>query len=188
MGKSTGKPERARRDRIVEREPGHDGEKPEFMTAADYPDVYVEGKREPVDGPQNINIDRVEWMFHHGQISQRQAAAARRLEEDWQKALINPVASSVMVGAGGASQLPNDAKCDAMKRHGAARKALGYDWKLVDLVVHGRLTIVQAARVLKLHHQKASGQFGSALHHLADHYGFPRDQNVGDTKNIRAAS
>lgn len=172
---------------------GHDGNPPEFQDARDYPDVVtMDGPtitREAVKGPQNINIDRIEWMYAHGKIGARQHAAAVRLESDWQMALINPVASSVLVGAGGSMvQLPNDAKCDAMERHGAARNALGYDWKLVDMIVHGRLTVVQAARVLHIHHQKAAGRFDSALHHLADHYGLPNDQNVGDAKNIRAAS
>jgi len=174
MGKTT----REETTHAVSDRAGYDGNKPEFQPVRDY--VYVDGRREPVDGPQNVNTTRIAWLFAHNEIDARQYEAGRRLQKDWHLSLIQPFASSVLVGAGGSggNQLPNDAKVAAMKRHGNARAALGYGWAIIELVVHDDITIGKAAAKLHVGEKQAKGMLWLALHILADHYGLPKDQRV----------
>lgn len=152
-------------------EPGYDGNPPEFGIRKDH--VYADGKREATESPENINHDRVKWLFNHGKIDLRQYQAAERLSNDWQLSKIEPHASSVLVGAGGSGDMhPNDAKRDAMKRHGAAQKALEEirSWAIVDMVVQQNMTIEKASARLRVHYRFGAGALNVALHFLANHY------------------
>lgn len=154
-------------------EPGHDGQKPEFVTRREHP--WVGGKREATDSNFNVNHSRICWLFTHGRISQRQYDAAERLARDWEKSQIQPAASTVMVGnggSGGSAELPQDMKVRAMQRHGAAIKFLGGHAPLVQLVVEENRTVEKAGALLGIHNrQVAMGRFETALDFLAGHYG-----------------
>ncbi|HLY04254.1 MAG TPA: hypothetical protein VKR31_00755 [Rhizomicrobium sp.] len=160
-----------KRDKLGHKAPvGHDGDAPESMDARDFPDVDVDGKREPVKGPMNINCDKIEYLYAHGHIELSQAEAARRLHKDWTTAMILPIASSVLVGAGGANELPNDAKAAAMKRHGLAVEVLGENWSILELVVQQNKSVEQAASMLRVNRKFAMGCLSAALWSLAAHY------------------
>jgi hypothetical protein len=155
--------------------PGHDGAPP----------VLVEPDRKAKFDKDvalvNRNTNRISLLHHQGAISDVQAEAARRFQKDWELSLIQPAASSVLVGAGGGSQLPNDAKVDAMKRRGAALVALGCDLKrgvftagarVLELIVIREMTVKQAAAQFgNKHPQFIIGGLGMALDVLAGHYG-----------------
>jgi hypothetical protein len=149
--------------------PGFDGEKPEFVAARDQAGV---GKRQ-LQGIMNINTDRVIYLYHHRRIDERQFLAAQRLERDWQLSLIDPVASMVLVGACGGQLLPADAKVAAMRRHGAAKAALGRAWAMVDLVVHKHYSVERASAMFRIHRKCGFGVLWASLHALADHYRMP---------------
>ena len=154
------------------REPGYDGNPPEFRERRDF--VYMNGVREPTLSPENINHSRLKWLKEHKRIEQRQFDAGERLAKDWELSLIQPMASSVLVGnggSGGSGQLPNDAKKMAMYRHGAAVKHLGRMWPIVELVVHQNKSVEKASAMLHIHQKVGMGQLYAALHFLADHYG-----------------
>lgn len=150
---------------------GHDGNPPVHATIKDL--VGADGKREKVEGPTNLNHNRVRMLHARGIIDDTQLQAAEMLESDWQMALIMPVASSVMVGNGGSGgcNLPNDAKVAAMKRHGEATKMLGRAWAIVEAVCCRNLRVDEAAAQLHIHPRRATGQLETGLDVLALHYG-----------------
>lgn len=152
------------------RTPGYDGNAPLFVATRDL--VGKDGRREQVDGPTNLNHNRLTMLEARGIITKAQMAAGERLAKDWQLSIIMPTASSVMVGNGGAGgcQLPNDVKVDAMKRHGAAMKAVGMAWQILDAVCCMDRRIDQAASMLKIHPRRATGQLEVGLDVLALHY------------------
>lgn len=154
---------------------GHDGEPPVFTSARD--DLTdPEDKSRKLESPQNVNCDRARFLFHREEIDARQYEAARRLQKDWETALIMPVASNVMVGAGGSGDVhPNDAKIAAMQRHGAAKAALGWGWNVVELVVLEHLSLNKAGARMRCHEKRAMGMLWLALHMLADFYRLPRE-------------
>lgn len=157
------------------REPGYDGHKPEFVERKTL--TWENGRRVAEMSPFNINHSRVCYLFSHKRIDRRQFAAAERLAKDWQLSKIEPVASNVMVGGGssGGDNHPNDTKVDAMRRHGAARDALGVAWPLVELVVEKNMSVELASAQLRFHTKYGHGVLWVALHQLADHYRLPRD-------------
>jgi hypothetical protein len=150
---------------------GHEGNAPMFVISKDH--IGADGKREQVEGPTNINHNRVRMLHARGIIDDEQLAAAELLEMDWYLAQIMPVASSVMVGngGGGAGNLPNDAKVAAMKRHGEARNVLGRAWAIVEAVCCRNLRVDEAASQLHIHPRRATGQLEIGLDVLALHYG-----------------
>lgn len=152
------------------KEPGYDDEPPEFRIRKDH--IYAGGKRESVESLENSNHSRALWLYTHGKIEQRQFLASVKLAKDWELSQISGTASTILVGAGGKSGdvHPNDAKRDAMKRHGAAVKALGRCWAIVELVVQNNLSVEKASAQLRVHHRFGSGALNVALHFLADHY------------------
>lgn len=154
--------------------PGHDGEPPRFVEARG------SEIRDPKTGAivrqgemtqQNINCDRVTYLFNHDLISNRQYLAAQRLEKDWEKAEIVPIASTVLVGAcSGSPQHPNDDKVAAMKRFGDARDALGRWWPIIDKVVIEHKSVEKASAELRIHAKRGIERLDAALFMLADHY------------------
>lgn len=157
--------------------PGYDGNPPEKGFRRDY--TFAGTRRIAVESPVNLNLDRIRWLYAHNKIEDRQFYAADKLEKDWHTAEIQPVASSVMVGAGGRSDMhPNDAKLAAGDRYRAAVKALGRWWPVVDLVVMKHMTTQKAGSILKISSDRAMERLSGALHILADHYGFPGAPNA----------
>jgi len=151
-------------------EPGHDGEKPEYIPPRDFAGA---GKRK-LDGQLNVNVDRATWLFQHKHIDERQYEAAQRLQYDWERSQISPTASNVLVGNGssGGPQLPQDVKVQAMRRHGAAKAALGMCWRIVELVLHESVSVEKAVGMLRMRNRHfAMGVLWSGLNMLADHYG-----------------
>ncbi|MBI3678035.1 MAG: hypothetical protein HY243_15610 [Proteobacteria bacterium] len=124
---------------------------------------------------ENVNIDRLRWLCARKWIDQHHYEAGVRLQRDWEMAMIMPVASSVIVGSGGGTQLPGDAKVDAMKRHASAMAALGARGRsIVELVVlgeEGGVSVEKAAAILRLHPKRAIERLVFALDLLAEHYG-----------------
>lgn len=150
---------------------GYDGEPPEFAESKDF--VYVDGEREPVKGPQNINIDRIEWLYAHGRIQDYHKEAARRFQEDWELGQIYPMASLVLTGAGGRScHQPADTKIEAMQRFAKAKLALGpKGGLLMERVVLNRMSLEKAGATLGLNEKAAPGAFQIVIDVLAAHYG-----------------
>ena len=151
---------------------GHDGNPPVFAQAKDL--IDAKGRREAIDGPTNLNHNRVRMLEHRKIIDDVQLAAAERFEKDWHLSELRPVASSVMVGnggSGGAGSAPADVKLDAMTRYGAAKQVLGRAFGIVDAVVCRNLRVDEAASELKIHPRRATGQLEIGLDALALHYG-----------------
>jgi len=156
------------------RAPGHDGNPPEFVPTRDF--VGNDGKREPIDGPTNVNHNRLTMLHHRKTIDLVQRQAGERLAFDWNQASTMNFASQVMVGAGGggAINLPADVKIDAARRVGDARRALGIAWPIIEAVCCFDLRIDEAASRLRLNPQRATGQLEIGLDMLAAHYGIRR--------------
>lgn len=151
--------------------PGYDGNAPVFAPTRDL--IGKGGKREQIDGPTNLNHNRLMMLEARGIIDQRQLKAGSRLAKDWQLSQISSCANSNLVGngaSGGAGQLPNDVKVDAMKRHGAAMDACGLAWPIVEAVCCMDLRIDEAASRLRTHPRRATGQLEIGLDILARHY------------------
>jgi hypothetical protein len=148
---------------------GYDGNPPVFGEKRDF--VEANGKRELGVSPYNCNIDRIEWLFSHARIEQRQYDAANRLYRDFYLSQISSVVANLAPGGGGAHDaFPNDVKVDAMRRHGDARTALGRIWPIVELVVEQNRSVEKAAAILHINHRECTGLLKAALHVLADHY------------------
>src|SRR5690348_15798315 len=80
-------------------EPGYEGNAPQFASTKDF--VDANGKREKIDGPTNLNHNRLRMLRAREILDDIQLEAGERLAKDWEVAQIMPVASSVLVGNGG---------------------------------------------------------------------------------------
>lgn len=155
-----------------DRKPGHDGEPPVFGVRKDF--VYADGKRTEVESPENVNHSRVKWLHSRDLITLRQYLAAERLAKDWELSLIQPFASSVLVGGGSSAgdNHPNDAKRAAMQRRGDAMEAVGRRLSnIVEKVVIENKSVGKASAELRLHNQAGAALLDLGLDILADHYG-----------------
>lgn len=129
--------------------PGHDGNPPEFRRARD---IDGRGRRQPVQGAQNINTDRLEWLLAHRHIDVAQHGAGRRLQRDWELSQIggyamSPALAGVSVAARSGS--PADIRCDAIRRMNEARAHVGATgFRILELVVLENAAIADAARRL----------------------------------------
>lgn len=166
------------------KEPGYDGERPVFMPARDITAKdTLTGRivRETPDGPQNVNTDRIEWLFARKKITPRQHKAANQLQKDWQQSEISPCKSTLampIAGGGGRNDYtPVDDKFDAGNRFTAAKRSLtGKHLVVVDLIVLKNWTLQQSAKFLQTHEGRVSERLETALDMLADHYRLPPDQ------------
>lgn len=154
-------------------EAGHDGNPPVFVTTRDL--LAKDGSRERIDGPTNVNHNRLTMLFHRGIIDECQLAAGNRLAKDWELSQITPMASSKLESitaiSRGAFNHPNDAKRDAMRRHGEAMEAADRAWPIIEAVCILNLRIDEAAARLRLDKRRATGRLEIGLDVLAIHYG-----------------
>lgn len=163
-------------------QPGYDGNAPEFMPARDIQSRdRMTGRivREVIDGPENVNSTRIRAMQVRKRLTDRQAAAASRYQDDWQLSVICPTASAgAIVGGGGSARSTlADAKLDAMTRHADARSAMGPRCApVVDLVALENKIVEIAASELRIHNQRASERLEIGLDLLADHYDLPQER------------
>ncbi len=81
---------------------GYDGNPPEFREARD---LAGKGKRKSELGPQNIRVDRIEWLLSHKRIDVAQHSAGRKLQHDSELAQIGSYAMLTDV-KGGSTPLP----------------------------------------------------------------------------------
>jgi hypothetical protein len=129
--------------------PGHDGNPPEFRPARE---LDGRSRRGAVQGAQNINTDRLEWLLAHRHIDVAQHGAGRRLQRDWEMSLIGGYAISpaaVSVSGGRTPDSPADIRCDAIRRMNQARAHVGATgFRILELVVLENVAIAAAARRL----------------------------------------
>lgn len=156
---------------------GYDGEPPLHMAARDIESIdRMTGRkvRETPASIQNVNVDRIEWLFAHKVIEQQHHQAARRLQRDWEVGLIMPYAQMGTVGGGsGRSDFtPAQIKIDSLRRFHDAMRAMGSKGsKIVDLVALQAMSVQKAAASMRVHNLKAQGMLIVALDILASHYG-----------------
>lgn len=148
---------------------GHEGCPPVFRPARD---IAGAGKRERPDGPQNINVDRLEWLLAHDCIEPHQHAAGRKLQGDWERAEISAGVSLVSSGGHGGASTLSDAKCDAVTAVGKARKAIGpLAWRMIELVVINGASMEKAAARMGYNARGALPVLCVSLDTLGRHYG-----------------
>lgn len=164
---------RARRKPSLKERPGqrigYGGNAPQFVAARD---VMGMGHRAKIDGPQNINVDRLEWLLHRKLIEPHHHSAGRKLQQFWETAEISSGVSLVGGGGGGMpSTSLSDAKCDAMQAINGVRAAMSpLNFRLVELVVIDRLTAVQACKKMGYDERAATVVLTHALDSLARHF------------------
>lgn len=149
---------------------GYDGHPPIFRQARD---LSGEGKREKINGPQNINIDRLEWMLDRKLIESHHHTAGRKLQGAWETAQISASLSLAGGGRGGCANTSlSDAKCDALDMLNRARCALSpMNWRLIDLVVIEGMSAEKAASKMKFNCRSGMPTLLMALDSLAKHFG-----------------
>ena len=149
---------------------GYDGNPPEFREARD---LAGKGKRKSELGPQNIRVDRIEWLLAHKRIDVAQHSAGRKLQHDSELAQIGSYAMLTDVkGGSGTNRLP-DLKCDAIARVNAARAHVGskgVGWRILELVVIENRSLEKAAAQMRIHSRGALPALQGALDALAAHY------------------
>ncbi len=149
---------------------GYDGNPPEFREARD---LAGKGKRKSELGPQNIRVDRIEWLLAHKRIDLAQHSAGRKLQHDSELAQIGSYAILTDVkGGSGTNRLP-DLKCDAIARVNAARAHVGskgVGWRILELVVIENLSLEKSAAMMRIHSRGALPALQGALDALAAHY------------------
>ena len=148
---------------------GYDGNPPEFREARD---LAGKGKRKSELGPQNIRVDRIEWLLAHKRIDVAQHSAGRKLQHDFELAQIGSYAIlSDAKGGSGTNRLP-DLKCDAIARVNAARTHVGsgVGWRILELVVIENVSLEKAAARMRIHSRGALPALQGALDTLAAHY------------------
>jgi hypothetical protein len=167
MGKARRKP-RAPGNHLALK-PGHDGLPPVHRPARDIAGI---GKRNAPDGPQNINVDRLEWLLAHKLIEPHHHAAGRILQRHAEQAEISAGVSLVGGGGGGgnASTL-SDAKCDALTEINRARAAISpLNWRVIELVVIDGASMERAAGKMGYNARGALPVLRGALDQLGRHY------------------
>lgn len=148
---------------------GFDGERPQFVPARD---IMGTGRRAKVDGPQNINVDRLEWLLAKKHIEPHHHQAGRKLQRLYETAEIS--VGVKLVGAGGAgvaSSSLSDAQCDAMHEVNRVKAAMSpINFRLVELVVIERFKVEDATKKLGLGSRSATSSLVLALDSLARHF------------------
>ena len=113
--------------RATGREPGYDGNPPQFEMRREFP--WVDGRREPTESNFNVNHSRLCFLFNNRRLEERQYLAGERLARDYESSKTPPRSNSVIVGNGASGgNSSSDAlqrKIDAGGRYDAAVRALG---------------------------------------------------------------
>lgn len=159
----------------MNRQIGYDGNAPEFR------EKRGSEARDPITGavirqgelsPANINVDRLEWLLAHKRILQHQYAAGRQLQQDWELSQIGGLKSALeSVGGGSGTNRLSDVKCDAIRRVGKAREAIGNPgWRILELVVLDNVSLGKAEARMGLPAQSGISALTVALGTLARHY------------------
>lgn len=147
---------------------GFDGEVPEFREARD---LDGKGRRQAILGPQNINVDRLEWLLAHKRIDAAQHAAGRRLQADSEQAQIGGFQTLQGPGGGSGTTRLSDAKCDAIGRVNAARVHVGGSgWRMIEMVALENISLEKAAGRLRINTRGALPVLQAALDTLVSHY------------------
>lgn len=158
---------------------GFDGNPPEFgiKRGTEVKDTHGRITREAEESIINNNVDRVEWMFAHGRISQAQYHAARQLQGDAELAALSNYASiDGGRSSSGVNRLP-DVKCDAISRKNAARAAVFAQhgcagWRIIELIILENTPTESAYRRMNLPSRGAGPWLlNGSLDALAKHYG-----------------
>jgi hypothetical protein len=174
MGKATRRKQKVTLRQSERAEPqvviiGYDGSPPIFREARDLGGI---GSRKKVLGPQNINVDRLEWLLAHNLIEVHQHTAGRKLQESWQMADLSVGAKLEGGGGGGSSTGLSDAKCDAFSSVGKAVKSLSPKcWRMIQLVVIEGVTVQKAAAQMRIPERGALPALVFSLDQLGHHYG-----------------
>lgn len=170
MGKTKARAKKPPKQDRAEVRIGYDGNPPVFRPARD---IVGQGKREVIDGPQNINIDRLEWYLDHRLIERHHHTAGRKLQLYAETAELSSGVSLLAGARGGGSMTSlSDAKCDALDKLNKARAELSpMNWRLIDLVVLQNITAQKASRQMGFHERSAMPTLVMALDSLAKHYG-----------------
>lgn len=170
MGKSRAKARKPPKQDQAVTKIGYDGNQPIFRPARD---IVGQGKRETIDGPQNINIDRLEWMLDRQYIEPHHHAAGRKLQYYWE--IVNRSGGMSLLGGGrGGSSMTSlsDAKCDAHAAMNTARAAISpMNWRIIELVVLDNMSSTAAMAKMRFNADSATSAVKLALDSLAQHYG-----------------
>jgi hypothetical protein len=152
---------------------GYDGNPPVIEKVRD---LEGEGKRTIL---REHRYDTIGWLLRHKRIEPYQESAARRLQDDAERAsLANYVASGQGFKIGGPIVLLSDGKLAAMARHADAIAALraAFDRlgsageRLITLVVIDGNTLGKAAAIMKEPERGILLGLRVALDALARHY------------------
>lgn len=158
---------------------GHDGEPPEFREARD-----IEGRdsltgkivRIVPAGPQNINCDRIEWLFAHHKIGKRQYEAANTLMSDHYLSGRETIAVAGTSSGGNREFEPAEQREFAGRRLKATQEHFTRGWKstlwpILNLVVLRNVSPGKAAGIERTHERTVQERLSIGLHLLADYYG-----------------
>lgn len=128
--------------------------------------------REAIIGPQNINIDRLEWLLAHKRIEMHHHAAGRRLQREWETSQLMGYVSLEGGGGGSGTNRLSDVKCDAMAKVNAAKLHVGDKaWRILELVVLENMSPEKAGAKMRMMYRHSMGALTVALDTLARHYG-----------------
>ncbi len=148
---------------------GFDGHPPMFRAARD---LENKGQRIKVDGPQNINVDRLEWYLAHRLIEKYQHEAGRRLQLARETEELSGGSNYQGAGGGSPSSTLPDVKCDAMHNVNKVKKALPPRmFRMLELVVIEGKTAEKAAALMQWNTRAAIPCLTLCLDALAMHYG-----------------
>jgi hypothetical protein len=172
MGKATRRKTITLRRAKPEADPvliGYDGQPPMFRDARD---IGGHQARERVKGPQNINVDRLEWLLAHKLIEPHHHQAGRKLQDCCQIAELSVGVALAGGGGGGSpSTALSDAKCDAMTAINKARAALSpMAWRMIELVVIDGVTVGKAAARMRIAERAGLPALLFSLDALGRHY------------------
>jgi len=153
-------------------EPGHDG----FVPVLVAPKGAAKWEKADELTEENVNVNRIRFLFHKGSITHAQYEAACALQRDWETAEILPQASSILVGngaSGGGATLPGDHKIQAMRRKGDAMAAVPEMCRrIVELVVIENVSVGKASAIVRAHHQFTMALLLVGLNAISRTYGF----------------
>lgn len=148
---------------------GFDGKPPMFREARD---VTNNGTRVKVLGPQNINVDRLEWLLAHKLIEPHHHQAGRKLQGSCETVELSCGVSLDGGGGRSPSTTLSDAKCDALDAVNRVRAALSpLCWRMIELVVLDGVSAEKAASQMRINSRAAIPALTFCLDALGRHYG-----------------